>query len=259
MVTVAQPAVRSREAGASEVEAWLAQLAERREPAEVALIRRAWEYAERAHAGQARASGEPYVQHVLAVARILASLRLDHEAIAAAILHDVVEDTPATLVDLEREFGPRVARLVDGVTKMELIQEYKGIGAAGRAEHAQAESLRKMLLAMAEDVDVVLIKLADRLHNMRTLGTLPEAKQKRIARETMEIFAPLANRLGIWQLRWELEDLAFRYLEPATYKQIAAWLAEKRVDREQYIERVVRQLSQALAQAGIEAEVTGRP
>ncbi len=259
MVTVTRPAPDVTAPALADVESWLASLAPARTPAEIAALRRACRFAERAHAGQLRASGEPYVHHVFAVARILVDLGLDHEAIVAAILHDVVEDTGATLDDVRREFGARVAALVDGVTKMEVIQEYKGIAAGGRREHIQAESLRKMLLAMAEDVDVVLIKLADRLHNMRTLGALPEEKQKRIARETMDIFAPLANRLGIWQLKWELEDLSFRYLEPAAYKQIAALLAEKRIDREQYVERVRERLARELTQAGIEAEVTGRP
>ncbi|HEX7044340.1 MAG TPA: GTP diphosphokinase [Burkholderiales bacterium] len=260
MVTVTRPASAAAVAAADDVEGWLNALAEGRGAIDVDFIRRACRFAERAHAGQSRASGEPYVQHAFAVARILGDFTPDHEAIAAAILHDTVEDTPATLDDIRREFGERVARLVDGVTKMEAIQEYKGAAAqSGRREHAQAESLRKMLLAMAEDVDVVLIKLADRLHNMRTLAPLPEDKQKRIARETMDIFAPLANRLGIWQLRWELEDLAFRYLEPVAYRQIATLLAEKRVDRERYIEEFCRRLEAELRQAGIKAEVTGRP
>ncbi|MBI3897806.1 MAG: GTP diphosphokinase [Gammaproteobacteria bacterium] len=240
-------------------DAWLEALAADRSPTEIDLIARACRFAERAHQGQTRATGEPYFQHAFAVACILADLRLDHETIAAAILHDVVEDTDTTLADLSQQFGPRVAALVDGVTKMDVIHEYKGLSAIGRREHAQAESLRKMLLAMAEDVGVVLIKLADRLHNMRTLGPFTEEKQKRIARETMDIFAPLANRLGIWQLKWELEDLAFRYLEPIAYKQIAGLLAEKRVDREHYIERFVDWLGQELQKASVKADINGRP
>ncbi|MFL6622293.1 MAG: GTP diphosphokinase [Sulfurifustis sp.] len=259
MVTVTRPAPDTAVSPQTDVGGWIETLSAGRAPAEAEATRRACRFAERAHTGQWRASGEPYVYHALAVARILADLGVDYEAVVAAILHDVVEDTPATLDDVRREFGERVAALVDGVTKMEVIQEFKGVAAGSRREHVQAESLRKMLLAMAEDVDVVLIKLADRLHNMRTLGALPEPKQKRIARETMDIFAPLANRLGIWQLKWELEDLAFRYLEPVAYKQIAALLAEKRIDREQYIERVRTRLAAELRGAGIEAEVTGRP
>jgi GTP pyrophosphokinase len=243
---------------AIELDRWLEALAANRTPAERDVIRRACLLAERAHAGQTRVSGEPYVQHVLSVAQILAELKLDHEAIAAAILHDVAEDTAITLEDIEAEFGPRIAALVDGVTKMKVIQEFQPGAGASRKEHAQAESLRKMLLAMAEDVRVVLIKLADRLHNMRTLAALPEDKQLRIARETMDVFAPLANRLGIWQVKWELEDLSFRYLEPAAYKRIAGWLAERRVDREAYIANFVVRLEAALKEAHVDAEVTGR-
>ncbi len=241
-----------------DLDAWIGKLASQRPAAEVDVIRRACALAEQAHRGQKRVSGEPYVQHALAVAHILAELGLDHETLAAAILHDVVEDTGVTLDDLKRDFGARIAALVDGVTKMKVIQEFRGDTSGAHKEHNQAESLRKMLLAMAEDVRVVLIKLADRLHNMRTLSVLPEDKQQRIARETMDIFAPLANRLGIWQVKWELEDLSLRYLEPEAYKQIAGWLAEKRVDREAYIARFVDTLAQELKTAGIAADVTGR-
>ncbi len=242
------------------VDEWIRALA----PAEDAregreLIQRAYELAARAHASQTRASGDPYIRHAMAVADILAGLRLDHEAIAAAILHDVVEDTEITVEEIAEEFGPGVARLVDGVTKMRLIDHQAGIGERGKKERLRAESLRKLLLAMAEDVRVVLIKLADRLHNMRTLGHLSDGKQRRIARETLDIYAPLANRLGIWQIKWELEDLAFRYLEPATYKRIAAFLDERRVDREQFIATVVSTLETALAESGVRADVAGRP
>ena len=241
------------------LEDWFASVLPGRPEAEKEILRHAVSFASRAHAGQRRISGEPYVQHTLAVARTLADLGLDHETLAAAILHDVVEDTGVGLEDLKQEFGPRIAELVDGVTKMKVIQEFQSQQEGSRHEHAQAESLRKMLLAMAEDVRVVLIKLADRLHNMRTLDVLPEDRQKRIARETMDIFAPLANRLGIWQMKWELEDLAFRYLEPATYKRIAGLLAERRVDREAYIELFVAMLARELEKSGIAAEVSGRP
>jgi len=241
-----------------DLEAWLEACARQRPAAELDVLRRAGDWARRAHEGQMRASGEPYLQHSLSVAGILADLGLDHEVLAAALLHDVVEDSDITLDDLKQEFGARIAALVDGVTKMKVIQEFRSGGGLAQKEHAQAESLRKMLLAMAEDVRVVLIKLADRLHNMRTLSALPEDKQRRIARETADIYAPLANRLGIWQVKWELEDLAFRYLEPATYKQIAGFLAERRVDREDYIERFVATLSAELQKAGVTAEVTGR-
>ena len=242
----------------SGLEDWIGKLAAVRPVTEVEVIRRAGELAMRAHQGQTRVSGEPYVQHVLAVADILIELGLDHETLAAAILHDVVEDTGIGLEELKRDFGARIAGLVDGVTKMNVIQEFRADSAPARQEHSQAESLRKMLLAMAEDVRVVLIKLADRLHNMRTLSALSEEKQLRIARETMDIYAPLANRLGIWQIKWELEDLSLRYLEPEAYHQIASWLAEKRVDREAYLTRFVDSLARELKQSGIAAEVAGR-
>ncbi len=231
-------------AGAGNLESWLRAVTHGRPKAEIALIRRACEFAELAHAGQTRVSGEPYINHSLAVARILADLDLDHETICAAILHDVVEDTEISLPEIADEFGSRVARLVDGVTKMGVIKELPGPVDTGKRERAHAESLRKMLLAMAEDVSVVLIKLADRLHNMRTLSSLPADKQKRIARETMELFAPLANRLGIWQIKWELEDLAFRYLEPSAYEQITSSLAERRIDRERYIGRFAERIDE---------------
>jgi GTP pyrophosphokinase len=223
------------------------------------FICRACELAQQAHNGQYRASGEPYFQHSLSVANILAELRMDHETIAAAILHDVLEDTPITYEDLVEEFGETVAKLVDGVTKMGQIQEYRGQSKKSKKERAQAESLRKMFLAMVDDIRVVLIKLADRTHNMRTLHHLREDKRQRIARETLEIFAPLANRLGIWQIKWELEDLAFRYLDPDTYKQIARMVDERRINRERYVESVVGTLRAELDRRGIRAEVSGRP
>jgi len=256
-VTEKQDILQSRDEVS--LDAWLPRIARGRSEEDLTLIRRAGELARRAHSGQTRVSGEPYLHHVLAVAEILAELNLDAESISAAILHDVVEDTEITLQDVGEQFGPRVAALVDGVTKMDVIPEYTGPAGKGKGEHAQAESLRKMLLAMAEDVRVVLIKLADRLHNMRTLGALSETRRRAIAKETMDVFAPLANRLGIWHIKWELEDLAFRYLEAEQYKQIAGWLAERRVDRERYIDTFVATLRSELEAAGIRAEVTGRP
>lgn len=240
------------------IEAWLKALGQSYPANEIGVIEKACEVARQAHHGQTRASGEPYFFHSLAVAAILAELRLDYETIAAAILHDVVEDTDLTLEDVRERFGKSVSSLVDGVTKMDLIQGIRTASETSPQEHAQAENLRKMLLAMAADVRVVLIKLADRLHNMRTLGSLPEHKQQRIASETMEILAPLANRLGIWQIKWELEDLSFRYLKPETYKQIADSLKERRIDRERYIDNFVTQLQMALDEEGIKAEVEGR-
>ncbi|MCB0190882.1 MAG: GTP diphosphokinase [Anaerolineae bacterium] len=244
---------------AIQFEGWLQSISAGRSISEIEFIRRACEVAQEAHHGQARASGEPYFQHSLSVANILAELRLDYETVSAALLHDVLEDTPVTYSELEEEFGTTVAKLVDGVTKMSQIQEYRGQSKKSKKEQAQAESLRKMFLAMVDDVRVVLIKLADRTHNMRTLHHLPEEKRKRIARETLEIFAPLANRLGIWQIKWELEDLSFRYMEPELYKQIAHMVDERRINRERYINDVADTLKEELTKRGIKAEVTGRP
>lgn len=238
---------------------WLVSIGDGRSIAEMQFIQRACELAQRAHEGQTRASGEPFFQHSLSVANILAELRMDYETIAAAILHDVLEDTQITYEEIKCEFNPTVARLVDGVTKMGQIQEYRGQSKKSKKEQAQAESLRKMFLAMVEDIRVVLIKLADRLHNMRTLHHLREDKRKRIAQETLEIFAPLANRLGIWQIKWELEDLSFRYIEPELYRKIAKMVDERRVNRELYISRVANALQEELQKRDIEAEVSGRP
>lgn len=240
-------------------EAWLTALAKERRSEEMEPIRRALALAEQAHRTQVRASGEPYLAHATAVADILAALRMDHETLAAAILHDVVEDTGITLADIEAACGAAVAHLVDGLTKMNLIGEYQAGEQDQKKEQVKAESLRKLLLAMAEDVRVVLIKLADRLHNMRTLKHLPAYKQQRIARETLDIYAPLANRLGIWHIKWELEDLAFRYLQPQAYHEIARSLDERRIDRQRYIDDVLAALRAELEKAGVSADVKGRP
>jgi GTP pyrophosphokinase len=239
-------------------ECWLQALSATRPEPEREVLARALAVARHAHTGQLRQSGEPYLSHVLAVAEILNDLNLDYETLAAAILHDTVEDTAVTLTEIEQSFGSGVARLVDGVTKMGRIgrlQETQG----GRREHQDAESLRKLLLAMADDVRVVLIKLADRLHNMRTLKYLDESRRRLIARETLDIYAPLANRLGIGQVKWELEDLSLRYLDPDSYRELAAHLDERRVDRERFIEGVVRQLQRELEAVNVPAEVCGRP
>ncbi len=243
-------------------EEWLNSLQDKFPDAELAVVRRACEVAEKAHEGQLRRSGEPYFQHSLSVATILAGVRMDHETLAAALLHDVVEDTDLTLDDIRRDFGDSIANLVDGVTRMVVIQGFNSPDDAvkkEKKERAQAESLRKMLLAMVEDVRVVLIKLADRTHNMRTLGSLPEHKQKRIARETLDIYAPLANRLGMWQIKWELEDLSFRYIEPELYKRMARMVDERRVDREQYIKDFLARLQREISATGVNAVITGRP
>ncbi|MCW8929460.1 MAG: GTP diphosphokinase [Gammaproteobacteria bacterium] len=222
-------------------------------------LKEAFLFADKAHEGQVRASGEPYVFHVISVAEILLSLNLDTPSLMTALLHDVVEDTDITLNQLEKKFGKEVATLVDSVTKMKAFATLKpDISGAIKKEGLKAENLRKLLLAMAEDVRVVMIKLADRLHNMRTLDSLPPRKQKLIASETAEIYAPLANRLGIWQLKWELEDLAFRFLDEENYKKIAKYLAERKVDRDKYIDDVVNVIQNNLIENHIEGEVTGR-
>lgn len=220
--------------------------------ADFSLLARAVQFADSAHVGQKRESGEDYISHPLAVALILADIQLDMESICAAILHDVVEDTNVSLSDLAEKFGPRVAKLVDGVTKLGRL-EFKN------RQEQQAENLRKMLLAMSEDVRVILIKLADRLHNMRTLKFRPPQRQKPTAKETLDIYAPLAHRLGISRMQWELEDLAFRYLEPAAYEDVAERVATKRQDREQVINRARATLQQHLREVDIVAEIQGRP
>ena len=240
-------------------EEWLAGLAKHRGSEGMELVRKACELASAAHSGQTRASGEDYIAHPIAVAGLLDELNLDPETLVAAILHDVVEDTGVTLDEVRTEFGPKVAHLVDGVTKMDAIDDLQ-IGGFGKAyDRKQVTGLRKLLLAVVEDVRVVLVKLADRLHNMRTLAPLPDAKRCRIARETLDIYAPLAGRLGIWRFKWEMEDLSFRYLDPAVYQRLARQLDERRSDRERYIASVASSLSKHLEEAGISAEVFGRP
>jgi guanosine-3',5'-bis(diphosphate) 3'-pyrophosphohydrolase len=215
-------------------------------------IERSVQMAIEAHGNQARASGEPYVTHPIAAAEILAELGLDPIAIEAAVLHDVPEDTEYALSDIEERFGQEVAHLVDGVTKL-------GKFSTLSHEQQQAENIRKMFLAMAQDIRVVLIKLADRLHNMRTLAALPIEKQQRIARQTLEIYAPLAERLGIWQVKWELEDLAFKVLEPDRFRELAKLLDTRRKGRENYIERAIAELEPRLREAGVGADLQGRP
>ena len=211
---------------------------------------RAYEVALEGHQGQFRRSGEPYITHPLAVAEILADLGLLPTAIVAALLHDLVEDTPATLETVRAEFGDEVAQLVDGVTKLDKVKY---------GEAAQAESIRKMVIAMAKDARVLVIKLADRLHNMRTLRHLKPEKQERVARETLEIFAPLAHRLGMNTIKWELEDLAFATLYPKRYEEIVRLVADRAPSRDTYIENVIEQVSSNLRDAKIKAQVTGRP
>jgi guanosine-3',5'-bis(diphosphate) 3'-pyrophosphohydrolase len=226
-------------------------------PADRDLITRAYATAETAHEGQKRASGEPYVQHCLHTAYTLAGLKMPAAVIAAGLLHDTVEDTPVTLDDLRRDFGEEVATLVNGVTKLAQLPRVSKEG--NQPIDRNTESLRKTFLAMNEDVRVVLIKLADRLHNMRTLGYVKSEKQERIARETLEIFAPLANRLGIWNIKSELEDLTFRYIDPENYRELAANIQERSADRERMMEGITENVRKQLDIHGIESEVSGRP
>ncbi|MDA8202135.1 MAG: bifunctional (p)ppGpp synthetase/guanosine-3',5'-bis(diphosphate) 3'-pyrophosphohydrolase [Chloroflexi bacterium] len=230
----------------------IAEVAGHHPLADLSGVERALRFAGEAHAAQRRASGEPYITHPLAAAQTLAELGLDPVAIQAALLHDIPEDTEYSLEDVEERFGAEVARLVDGVTKLSKFSAHSH-------EERQAENIRKMFLAMAEDVRVVLIKLADRLHNMRTIAGLPPEKQQRIARQTLEIYAPLAERLGIWQMKWELEDLSFKVLEPVAFRSIATQLETRRAARESYVERAMAELREALEISGIEADLSGRP
>lgn len=254
------------------------------------LVMRAYRIAEQAHQTQRRVSGEPYISHCVAVAGILSEMRVPAPVVAAALLHDTVEDTDITLADIHRDFGDEIARLVDGVTKLtqlprvsrgdqhqgdELVEtdekdlaERRGLVNSeeevfllqrSRKYDAASETLRKTFLAMGEDVRVVLIKLADRLHNMRTLSHMPDHKRRRIAQETLDIFAPLANRLGIWQIKWELEDLAFRYVNPTKFREIADNLSIRRVEREREMDEIKMKLEKVLMDAGIKADVSARP
>lgn len=240
------------------------------------LLQRALDTADKAHKGQDRASGEPYIYHCKAVAAILAEMHVPPAVVAAGLLHDTVEDTGIDFKDLKRDFGPEIFNLVQSVTKLGSLPRVSKLGFTSksgkkdltkkpeeeelnqwRAELA-SENLRKTFLAMAEDPRVVLIKLADRLHNMRTLLYLPEEKQQRIAQETMDLFAPLASRIGIWQMKWDLEDLSFRYLEPEVYHEIAKQLDERRSVRERRMRKITSQITKIMNKAGLEADVSGR-
>ncbi len=230
---------------ARELEAYASRL-------DVDRIRRAWELADSAHSGQTRASGESFVNHAVEVAIILGQFRLDTDSIVAGLIHDVVEDTEFSLTDVEERFGAEVAAIVDGVTKIGKVKFRS-------QTERQAENYRKLLLSMAEDARVILIKLADRLHNMRTLEHLPRPKQQRIALETREIYAPLAHRLGMAQVKWELEDLCFKFLEPDEYEELRRMVQQRRKERERQILEMQRPLEELLEESGIPGEVTGRP
>lgn len=217
------------------------------------LVRRAFEFAYALHQGQERASGEAYICHPIEVAGLLRDLGGDSAMIAAGFLHDVVEDTEVTVDEIEANFGEEVRQLVEGVTKLSKFNFHS-------KTERQAENFRRMFLAMAKDIRVIVVKLADRLHNMRTLEYLSDHKRRRIAQETLEIFAPLANRLGIGRVKWELEDLAFKYLEPDAYRQMQNYVTEKRTDREARLQQVATTLQDRLKQAGIGVvDVSSRP
>ncbi len=220
---------------------------------DIKLITRAYEYADKLHAGQLRKSNEPYIIHPLEVAYIVSTLELDDNAICAALLHDVVEDTSATLDDIKNEFGDEIAMLVDGVTKLGKIANYID------KEEEQVENYRKFFMAMAKDIRVVMIKLADRLHNMRTLKHLSDDRKVAIAKETRQLYAPLANRLGIYSIKWELEDLSLFYLEPDVYKELVEGINSKRAEREAFINDIILEVRKKLKEVKIEAEVYGRP
>jgi guanosine-3',5'-bis(diphosphate) 3'-pyrophosphohydrolase len=234
-----------------EFEKLIAGLREARPKDDLAPIAKAYQFASQYHSGQLRASGEPYMSHPLAVAQILADMRMDVVSIETGLLHDIVEDTSVTTADIQKNFGDEVARCVDGVTKLSKINFFS-------AEDRQAESYRKMLLAMVNDIRVIIVKLADRLHNMRTLGSLSPERRERIARETLEIYAPIAHRLGMGKVRGELEDLAFRYLDPEAWEEISRKIDSQRAANEEYLERMRRTVEAELRREGIPARVEAR-
>src|SRR5438874_9091947 len=215
------------------------------------LIRKAYEFSQKHHAGQSRASGEPYLAHPLEVALVLAEMKMDPVSIAAGLLHDSVEDTSVTVVDIRKEFGEQVAHIVEGVTKISQIDFHS-------REEQQAENLRKMMLAMVDDIRVVLIKLADRLHNMRTLEHLPPDRQQKIAQETLDIYAPIAHRLGMGKIRGELEDLGFLFLDPSGYEQVEKAVNARRKKGEAFLAKMQAIIDDKLKEAGIQAKVESR-
>ncbi|HWF92167.1 MAG TPA: HD domain-containing protein, partial [Terriglobales bacterium] len=227
------------------------RMQENRPNDDLAIIKKAYEYSQKYHSGQTRASGEPFLVHPLEVALVLAEMKMDPVAVAAGLLHDSVEDTAVTTVDIRKEFGEQAAHIVEGVTKISQID-------FATREEQQAENLRKMMLAMVDDIRVVLIKLADRLHNMRTLEHLPEDRRQKIAKETLEIYAPIAHRLGMGKIRGELEDLGFRYLEPETYQQVREAVDARRKKGESFLVRVENIVREKLKEAGITARVEHR-
>ena len=246
------PFVSGTEVSPESLESLLKKVRSSNPKADVRLVEAAYQLAETSHEGQHRVSGEPFVEHPLGVAHILADLGMDTTTLVAALLHDVVEDTDLALQDIEDRFGAQVAGIVDGLTKLDRI-EFRS------REQQQAENVRKMMLAMARDIRVIIIKLADRLHNMRTLASLPREKQEQKATETLEIFAPLAHRLGIFQIKWELEDLAFATLHPKRFEEIGNLVGKAEHDRAAYLERVVEEVGGQLRKIKIKPDVEGRP
>src|ERR1700676_833520 len=228
-----------------------ARVRDQRPNEDLATLRKAFEFAAARHRGQHRVSGEPYMVHPLLVARQLADMNMDLVCLETGLLHDVVEDTSATLAEVRKEFGEDVARCVDGVTKLSKLN-------LASREERQAESVRKMLLAMVNDIRVILVKLADRLHNMRTLGALPREKQERIAQETIEIYAPIAHRLGMGKIRGELEDMAFQHLEPDAYQEILGAIESKRHSNEEFLNEIRRTVETELRRENIPARIDGR-
>ncbi|HZR69645.1 MAG TPA: HD domain-containing protein, partial [Burkholderiales bacterium] len=233
------------------VEELVAEVEAYKDDVDRALLQRAFDFAARAHTGQVRQSGQEFIYHPWGAAKILAGLQLDEPTLAGALLHDVVEDTGAAIEDIRSEFGDEIAKLVEGVTKLTRVQFQS-------REHAEAENYRKLIVAMAEDVRVILIKLADRLHNLRTIEYLGKQKQVQKARETLEVYAPLAHRLGIHALKWELEDLSFQTLHPRKYEEIKQMVAERRADREEHVREAAIVLQKELDKVDIPAEISGR-
>ncbi len=263
---------------AAKLERIIVRLAEYRPQADADLVRRAFRYAAEKHEGQTRSSGEPYITHPLDVTEILAELEMDEATLAAGLLHDVVEDCDVTSEALSAEFGAEVAHLVDGVTKLQIVgvdegkkrdatpedeEELSAAALERRKKHAElarnAANIRKIFVAMAKDLRVIVIKLADRMHNMRTLASLSPARQYRMASETLQIFAPLAHRLGIWQLKWQLEDLSFKYVNPEAYREVSQMVARNRSERQAEVDDAIRILTEKLKEEGISAQVKGRP
>ncbi|MDR9451209.1 MAG: bifunctional (p)ppGpp synthetase/guanosine-3',5'-bis(diphosphate) 3'-pyrophosphohydrolase, partial [Acidimicrobiia bacterium] len=251
-MTAAEPTIRPDDAVVAELAPILAAFRSHYPTVSDRTIQRAYELAQRKHLGQFRKTGEPYITHPLAVTQILADYGLDADTLGAALLHDTVEDTDVTIEDVEADFGPEVARMIDGVTKLDRIR-------FGSREEAQAATIRKMVVAMAQDVRVLLIKLADRLHNLRTIGPLPVEKQERIGRETLEVYAPLAHRLGVQEIKHEMEDRCFAILYPKRNAEIDALLAQRAPERDAQIRTAIEAVEGLLGGAAIRAEVTGRP